>query len=346
MQGIDISNWQKGINLATVPCDFVIIKATQGTSYVSPDFTRQITQALELGKFVGVYHYVGGQGAAAEAQHFYNHIKPYISKVIICVDWESIQNAQWGNLGYLSQFMDEINKLTGVPALIYASQSGFPWSIAADHNGGTWVAQYANNNDTSYQENPWNEGAYSCTIRQYSSAGRLPGWGGKLDINKSYIDGDTWMKYACPSGAAPQPAPAPQPTDNSINAKELSDLVAEVMQGHYGNGDERKQKLGGRYQEVQDAINHIQTANAKTIADEVWAGKWGNGSKRRNVLGNRYDEIMKVVNGGGSGTVYVVKKGDTLSGIAAKFNTTYQALAKKNGIANPNIIHVGQRITI
>ena len=30
LNGIDISNWQSGINLAVVPCDFVVIKATEG----------------------------------------------------------------------------------------------------------------------------------------------------------------------------------------------------------------------------------------------------------------------------------------------------------------------------
>jgi hypothetical protein len=44
--------------------------------------------------------------------------------------------------------------------------------------------------------------------------------------------------------------------------------------------------------------------------------------------------------------VYTVKKGDTLSEIAAKYNTTYQKLAEYNGIANPNVIHVGQKIKI
>ncbi len=39
---------------------------------------------------------------------------------------------------------------------------------------------------------------------------------------------------------------------------------------------------------------------------------------------------------------YTVMPGDTLSGIAAKFGTTYQELAAINGIENPNIIHVGQ----
>ena len=44
--------------------------------------------------------------------------------------------------------------------------------------------------------------------------------------------------------------------------------------------------------------------------------------------------------------VYTVKAGDTLSGIAAKYGTTYQALAAYNGIKNPAIINVGQTIKI
>ena len=45
-------------------------------------------------------------------------------------------------------------------------------------------------------------------------------------------------------------------------------------------------------------------------------------------------------------TTYTVKRGDTLSSIAAKYNTTYQKLAAYNGIANPNVISVGQKIKI
>ena len=43
---------------------------------------------------------------------------------------------------------------------------------------------------------------------------------------------------------------------------------------------------------------------------------------------------------------YVVKKGDTLSGIAKQYGTTYQQIAKDNGISNPNVIHVGQKLNI
>ncbi len=47
-----------------------------------------------------------------------------------------------------------------------------------------------------------------------------------------------------------------------------------------------------------------------------------------------------------SDTVYTVKSGDTLSKIASAYGTTYQALAAYNGIANPNVIYVGQKIKI
>lgn len=43
---------------------------------------------------------------------------------------------------------------------------------------------------------------------------------------------------------------------------------------------------------------------------------------------------------------YIVKEGDTLSEIAEKYNTTYMILAEYNGISNPNLIYVGQRINI
>lgn len=47
-----------------------------------------------------------------------------------------------------------------------------------------------------------------------------------------------------------------------------------------------------------------------------------------------------------SEVIYTVVAGDTLSKIAVKYGTTYQKLAAYNGITNPNIIRVGQKIKI
>lgn len=43
---------------------------------------------------------------------------------------------------------------------------------------------------------------------------------------------------------------------------------------------------------------------------------------------------------------YTVKAGDTLSKIAKKYGTNYKVLAELNGIANPNLIYVGQKIRV
>ncbi|MFT3710724.1 MAG: LysM domain-containing protein [Archangium sp.] len=43
---------------------------------------------------------------------------------------------------------------------------------------------------------------------------------------------------------------------------------------------------------------------------------------------------------------YLIKRGDTLSGIAARYHTTVSALAKANGIRNVNLIYAGATLRI
>ena len=45
-------------------------------------------------------------------------------------------------------------------------------------------------------------------------------------------------------------------------------------------------------------------------------------------------------------TIYIVKSGDTLTGIAQKYKTTYQKIASDNNIKNPNLIFPGQKLVI
>lgn len=50
--------------------------------------------------------------------------------------------------------------------------------------------------------------------------------------------------------------------------------------------------------------------------------------------------------GGAAGGTYVVRRGDTLAAIAARYGTTVSAIVRANGIANPSLIVAGQRLTI
>lgn len=103
----------------------------------------------------------------------------------------------------------------------------------------------------------------------------------------------------------------------------------------------------------EDRVNHKNGCNMTVHRD------YANKSCPGDYLYNRHGEIAAEVNrrlgvadtapdaGAAQGvTVYTVKKGDTLSRIAAKYGTTYQAIAAYNGIKNPNAIRVGQKIKI
>ena len=282
MNGIDVSDWQKGINIDEVYAEFVITKATQGKSYVNPDCDRVVQACKRLGKCWGFYHYIDGSGVESEAQFFVNNCRNYFGEGVPCLDWESIQNSAWGNNDYLQRLVARVIELTGVPPLIYASASVYPWTIAKANNCGAWVAQYADNNQTGYQSKPWNEGAYSCVIRQYSSNGRLRGYRGALDLNKAYITPEQWGKYANPGGGSSAPT-APD--------MDLDSVAIDVIKGKYGNGDARKQALGANYSRVQQRVNELLK-----MANKVIRGDYGNGAARRNALGSDYAAVQSVVN--------------------------------------------------
>jgi len=110
--------------------------------------------------------------------------------------------------------------------------------------------------------------------------------------------------------------------------------------------------------EISGNIPHPEPAPEPTkksneeIADEVIAGRWGNGQERKDRLteaGYNYDEVQAIVNeklNYTSETTYVVRRGDTLSEIAERYGTTYQEIAAKNGIENPDLIYPGQILRI
>lgn len=326
LNGIDISSYQSGIDLTVVPCDFVIIKATQGTGYVNPDCDRAYQQAKRAGKLRGTYHYVGGGNAVAEADYYINNIKGYLKDGLLAIDWEAEQNSAWGNEAYLEQLAHRVIERTGVKPLIYSMASRYAQvaDVAKRLDCGLWIAEYADMNPTGYQAHPWREGAYGCTIRQYASTGRLNGWGGDLDLNIAYMTRDQWAKYVNPGGKpAPAPAkPAPAPA-KPAPAPKPAGRTYTVQAGDTLSG------IAAKLGVPTSAISGYRSGNPNLI----YPG-----------------EVLKI-NGGNTapkpaGRTYTVVAGDTLSGIAARYGTTYQALAAKNGIANPDLIYTGQVLKI
>lgn len=201
MNGIDISSYQRGLDLSKVPCDFVIIKATEGTGHVQSDTCdKWVQQAKSLGKKWGFYHFMNAADPVAQANWFVKNTMNYFGEGIPVLDYEMYGRTGTANA---KKFLDRVYELTSVRCLVYTSRSVLTeenWGAIAP-NHGLWVAQYASNNTTGYQSSPWlpsgSFGAWSgCVIHQYSSAGRLDGWGSNLDLDIAYMTPDQWDAYA------------------------------------------------------------------------------------------------------------------------------------------------------
>ncbi|MGV3623967.1 MAG: LysM peptidoglycan-binding domain-containing protein [Archangium sp.] len=99
--------------------------------------------------------------------------------------------------------------------------------------------------------------------------------------------------------------------------------------------------LGGIAKRFNTTVAKLQQANGIANPNVIYAG-------RTLTIPDSYSSTPSHNNSSNSGVsqTYTVKSGDTLSGIAGRYGTTVAALAAKNGIRNPNLIHVGQRLII
>lgn len=300
MNGIDISAWQgdENIDLSKVPFDFCIVKATEGTSYKNRYFTSHCDKVLNKKKLLGAYHYANGGDVQKEADYFLAYVKKYIGKAVLVLDWEAKNNPQFGknDLEWCSKWCSYVKDKTGVRPVIYVQKSAMLAVKKAGYR--LWVAQYEDNNPTGYQAHPWNEGAYTCTMRQYTSHGRLAGYDGELDLNKCYISASAWRSLA-----------GKVKTTTTSTKKSVDAIAREVLAGKWGNGDSRESRLkaaGYDYDKVQARVNKLVKASQlssekviNAVAHEVIAGRWGNGQERIDRLkaaGYDPDKIQKRVN--------------------------------------------------
>lgn len=306
MNGIDISAWQgdENINLSKVPFDFCIVKATEGTSYKNRYFAAHCDAVLKKKKLLGAYHYANGGDVQKEADYFLAYCKKYIGKAVLVLDWEAKNNHLFGvkDLEWCLQWCSYVQKKTGIKPLIYIQKSAMDAVKKAGYN--LWVAQYPDYEQTGYQAHPWNEGAYNCIIRQYTSVGRLSGYAGNLDLNKAYISAASWNKQA---------GKVKKTSASTTAKKSVNTLAREVLAGKWGNGTDRKNRLakaGYDYSKVQAAVNKLVKTSQITqdkiinaVAHEVIDGRWGNGQERidrlkaagydPNKIQKRVNELMK-----------------------------------------------------
>lgn len=164
------------------------------------------------------------------------------------------------------------------------------------------------------------------------------------------------LGYARPKYSKETEDKPTKPTGKPSNKQSDLELACEVLEGKHGNGEERKKKLGSKYDEVQKQVKFMvacRDKSAEQMASYVWQGKFGNGDLRKraiNLCNHSYNAVQSLVERGigkpSAKVYYTVKKGDTLSQIAFKYGTSVNAIVKLNNIKNPNLINIGQKLRI
>lgn len=198
LQGIDVSGWQPETITSMVDYDFVFIKATEGTGYVSRQCDPQYQAAKKRGKLLGVYHFASGGDPVAEAEYFYKAITGYIGEAIPVLDFEADAVGAWGDAG-ARRFLDRFYTLSSVRPLVYASGSvAATLRQCAAGNYGLWVASWGANERGGYRTPavPSSSPFPFIAVHQYTSRGRLAGYNGDLDLNIAYLTREQWGKYA------------------------------------------------------------------------------------------------------------------------------------------------------
>lgn len=180
--GVDVSHWNNELQIETHiknkknNIQFLIAKATEGTSFTDNEFDSWMKMCEKYGIIKGAYHYARPDISSpkGEAEHFVNTVKKYVADppMLLALDWEgsALQYKTW-TTEWAREWLDYVYNATGIKPLIYISESATaPFiSYASGKNlfeldYGLWVAKWRGEPDKA-RIRPWSFWA----IHQYTN---------------------------------------------------------------------------------------------------------------------------------------------------------------------------------
>ncbi len=313
---IDVSFAQGKINwnqVKSTGVDGVIIQCGYGDNIISQDdvqWKRNADECTRLGIPFGVYLYSYATSlmqAESEARHVLRLVKGYKLSYPVYLDLEE-EGTLNGSASPVERAMrfGDIIEEAGYWCGVYANLNWWNNYLPGLDRFTKWVAQY--NSKCDYKGS-------GKDIWQYSDKGQVVGIGKAVDLNECYRDFPSEIRGGSTSSpskpiAKPTPAPVPEPASKTHTVQ-----PGETLSGIAA-------KYGTTYQ-------HLAQINGIADPNLIYAG-----------------QVLKVSGSATAAKTYTVQSGDTLSGIAAKYGTTYQRLAQINGIGDPNLIYPGQVLKI
>lgn len=292
IKGIDVSKHNGTIDWNKVKADgieFAIIRIGYGGSAPVKDekFEENYKNAKAVGIKVGAYLYSYANSQSdidkekASVKTWLNGRKLDLPFYIDVEDKKTQGDLSVSALSNLVNSFCEFIENLGYWAGIYANKNWLETKLDMNklNRYTVWVAQWTTN--------PTYQGSYA--MWQYSSDGSVDGINGRVDMNYQLKELGGKIGTSSSSSASFK--------------KSNEEIATEVIQGKWGNGADRKNRLtnaGYDHRTIQNLVNKkLSKKSNEQIATEVIQGKWGNGGDRKNRLTNagyNYSEIQKIVN--------------------------------------------------
>lgn len=334
-KGPDISAWQGDIDIKALSSqvDFFIFRCYAGSSK-DKKVDRNVNLAIECGKPYGLYIYsyaLNTAQAKEEAERVVKLANSYsIKPAFLCIDMEDADGykKKYGmpsnqTLRDICTVEGEIFENAGFYAMVYASSSWWKNQLNGLTRFDKWVAHWpvSNGKQKGNETSSDGENANNCGIWQFTSQGKLNGYNGNLDMNYAY------KEFVLNKNGNTNPTPVETEKSNNTSSSTYTVVKGDCLSA-IGS------KLGVNWRDIANA-NGI-TSPYTIYVGQVLTIPGGDNQNTNSVSNNTTN----------NSSTYTVKSGDTLSGIASKFGTTYQKIAADNGIADPNKIYPGQVLKI
>lgn len=284
IKGIDVSVHNGNIDwnrVKSAGINFAILRAGYGkvASQKDAKFEQNYTGAKAAGIPVGAYWYsyaMNEDEARLEADVFLSVIKGKQFEMPVYYDVEEHKQFTLGKdkvSAIMRAFMQRV-EAAGYLVGLYSNKSSLISYTSDDikEHYAIWLAHWVLKTDYSDVYGMW----------QYSDKGHVDGIVGNVDMDTCYVDYTSIIKnggyngFNKPTNITTEGPSAPPLTENVnagafvqevihgllenealLNVINIEVKARAVLHGLYGNGDERKRRLGADYEAVQNRVNDI-----------------------------------------------------------------------------------------